>query len=124
MGEQFVDIFTSVCELRLLFKPLKSLGRRERSLFAKTFKSLLQQNRPIGDNRSLCEDFDHTDIHGTHVPVEEPTTAPIADIPRRKRYVRSAPESRHWPTRLAGKLTTLPRASHSDNVINFKPSLL
>jgi hypothetical protein len=39
-------------------------------------------------------------------------------------YVRSAPESKHFPKRLAGNLTILPRASHSDNVINFKPSFL
>jgi hypothetical protein len=34
----------------------------------------------INDHRSLSEGFNRTNIHGTHVPVEEPSTASEADI--------------------------------------------
>jgi hypothetical protein len=34
----------------------------------------------INDHRSHCKGFDRTHIHCTHVPLEEPSTASIADI--------------------------------------------
>jgi hypothetical protein len=34
----------------------------------------------IRDHKSLSDGFDRTHIHGTHVPVEEPSTGSIPDI--------------------------------------------
>jgi hypothetical protein len=34
----------------------------------------------INDQRSLSEGLDRTHIHGTHLPVEEPSTASEANI--------------------------------------------
>jgi len=38
----------------------------------------------ISDHRVLGEGFDSAHIHGTHVPVEEPSTASQADMPTRR----------------------------------------